>query len=328
MMLRGTSLVVRVATILAVLSGARAEDWPSRPVTLVVPFAAGGPVDVTARLLAPRLGEVLGQSVIVENVGGGAGGMTGSSRVAHATPDGYQFVLGNIGTHAMNQSLYRQPLYNAATDFAPVSLTTVSPKVLVVRRGLPVGNFTEFAAYVRAHQAEMQFGSAGGGSATHMACVLLNALLGVSVTHVPYRGSGQAMQDLIGERIDYMCDAIQTALPQIQEKTVKSIAVLSPHPAPLLPDLPTMAAQGFPDFDVDTWQAIFLPKDTPAPIVRRLNEALGATLDTPVVRTRLEALGLSIVPPERRGPDYLAGFVRSEIDKWAAPIRASGITAE
>jgi tripartite-type tricarboxylate transporter receptor subunit TctC len=314
------------AFVVAAVTTAVAQEWPTRPVTMVVTFAAGGPNDTVARLLAPRMSEVLGQQVIVENVGG-AGGMVGAYRVAHAPPDGYQFVYGNVGTHAQNQTLYKTPLYNAATDFAPVGLFITSTKPLVVRKTLPVSTLPEFIAYAKANQAVMQFGSAGGGSATHIACVLFNALIGVNVTHVPYRGSVLAMQDLIAGRIDYMCDAIQTALPQIEANTVKAVALLSPGRTSVLPNLPTATEQGVA-IDADSWAAFFLPKGTPAPIVLRLNQAMSGALDTPAVHERLEAIGVSPVPAERRSPEYLGKFVREEIEKWAEPIRAAGVTAD
>jgi len=308
------------------MAPAAAQEWPTRPVTMVVTFAAGGPNDTVARILAPRMSEVLGQQVIIENVGG-AGGMVGSYRVAKAPPDGYQFVYGSIATHAQNQSLYKKPLYNAATDFAPVGLFTTSTKPLIVRNDLPARTLPDFVAYARANQGKMQFGSAGAGSATHVACVLLNSAIGVSVMHVPYRGSALAMQDLIAGRIDYMCDAIQTALPQIQAHAVKAIALLSPNRTVVLPDLPTASEQGL-SIDCDSWAAFFLPKGTPGPIIRRLNEAMSLALDTPAVRDRLEAIGVTPVPPERRTPEYLAKYVPAEIEKWAAPIKAAGISAD
>ena len=321
---------LRVTAITAALASgmasAAAQEWPTRPVTMVVTFAAGGPNDTVARILAPRMSEVLGQQVIIENVGG-AGGMVGSYRVAKAPPDGYQFVYGNVGTHAQNQSLYKKPLYNAATDFAPVGLFTTSTKPLIVRNDLPARTLPDFVAYARANQGKMQFGSAGAGSATHVACVLLNSAIDVSVTHVPYRGSVLAMQDLVAGRIDYMCDAIQTALPQILAHTVKAIALLSPSRTSLLPNLPTASEQGI-DIDCDSWAAFFLPKGTPEPIIHRLNEAMSQALDTPAVRDRLEAIGVTPVPPERRTPEYLAKFVPAEIEKWAAPIKAAGISAD
>src|SRR5215467_13186 len=206
------------AALVAVSSPAGAQNWPTRPVTMVVPFAAGGPIDIVGRILASHLSEHLGQQVVIENVGG-AGGMTGSYRVARALPDGYQFVLGNVGTHAANQSFYRSPLYNAATDFAPVMLIAQTPLVLLARKDLPANNLQEFIAYAKANQASMQYGSGGAGSASHLACVLLNAAIGINVTHIPYRGAAPAMQDLIAGRIDYQCPDTPIAIPQIQSKT-------------------------------------------------------------------------------------------------------------
>ena len=212
--MRKLLLTVTFAAALAGMDSAAAQNWPSRPVTIVVPFAAGGAVDVVGRILAPRLSELLDRPVIIDNVGG-AGGMTGTSRVAKAAPDGYQVVLGNSGTHAYNQTLYKTPLYNSATDFAPVALIGEQPIVLTARKDFPARTLPEFIAYTKANQARMQFGSAGVGSTNHLGCVLLNAAIGVNVTHIPYRGGGPAMQDLIAGRLDYACNVFSTALPQI-----------------------------------------------------------------------------------------------------------------
>ena len=240
---------------------AHAQKFPDRPMTMIIPFAAGGPTDVLGRVIAGRMSEVLGQNVVVENVGG-AGGMTGSARVANAPPDGYMFVLGTVGTHAQGQTLYKQPLYNAATDFTPVILIAEVPLVLEARKDLPVNDFKEFVAYAKANQAKMQFGSAGAGSATHLGCVLLNYTIGVNITHVPYRGTGPALQDLEGGRIDYMCDVITTAKPPIDGGQVKGIAILDDKRSPALPNLPTAAEQGA-SVVAYTWNAIFAPKNTP-----------------------------------------------------------------
>ena len=195
-------IIASLLALAAAAAPAHAQDWPTRPVTMVVPFAAGGPADTVGRILAPRLAELLGQQIVIENVGG-AGGMTGADRVAKAPPDGYQLVLGNLGTHAANQTFYRNPLYNAASDFAPVMLVAETPLVLLARKDLPADTLPQFAAYAKANRDKMQYGSGGAGSASHLACVLLNAAIGVDVTHVPYRGAAPAMQDLIAGRIDY-----------------------------------------------------------------------------------------------------------------------------
>ncbi len=318
---------VALAALLHGVAGAGAQAWPTRPVTMVVPFAPGGSVDVMGRILSARLAEVLGQQVIVENIGG-AGGMLGSARVAKATPDGYEFVLGIAGTHAQNQTLYKNPLYNAATDFAPVVLVAEQPTVLVTRNDLPPDTLPQFIAYAKANQAKMQFGSAGAGSANHLACVLLDAAIGVNVTHVPFRGGGPAMQELLGGRIDYMCNIVTNALPQIEAKSVKPIALLATARSPTLPAVASAQEQGLPNFDASTWYAVFLPKGTPAPIVAALHDAIVATMNTPSVQARLKDIGADLVAPERRSSDYLAKFVVSEIARWAGPIKASGVSMD
>jgi len=306
---------------------ARAQAFPTRPITLVVPFAAGGPGDTIARVLTPRLSEILGQQVIVENVVG-AGGMTGVSRVAKAAPDGYQIGLGNIGTHAYNQTLYKRPFYNSVTDFAPVGLVGYVSYVLVVRKDLPVDSLPQFIAYAKANKDKMQYGSAGAGSATHISCVMLNQRMDTAITHIPYRGAGPAMQDLMGGRLDFMCDSTQTSLPQIQGGTIKAIANLSAQRTDSLPVLATAQEQGLSGFSVYGWSAVFAPRGTDGAIVHRLNAAIGETLDTPSVRDRFATLGLSLPAPEQRSAAFLAAFVPAEIEKWAGPIRASGVVMD
>ena len=306
---------------------AKADDFPTRPMTMIIPFAAGGPTDVLGRVIAARMSEVLGQQVIVENVNG-AGGMAGSARVANADPDGYQFVLGTVGTHAQGQTLYKHPLYNAVTDFTPVILVANVPLVLIARKDLPASNFKEFVAYTKANQANMQFGSAGTGSATHLGCVLMNYIIGVNTTHVPYRGTGPAMQDLQGGRIDYLCDVMTTAKPQIEGGAVKGLAVFDSKRSPALPDVPTAAEQGTPDLVAYTWNAIFLPKGTPEPIVKKLHDAVLTAMHTPAVHDRLTGLGAEISSDADATSEHLGEFVKSEIAKWAVPIKASGVSAD
>jgi tripartite-type tricarboxylate transporter receptor subunit TctC len=303
---------------------AGAQNWPSRPLTMVVPFAAGGPSDAIGRILAPRLGEVLGQPVIVENVAG-AGGMTGSNRLSKAVPDGYQFLLGNTGTIAFNQTLYKNPTYNTLNDFAPVTLLIEGGYLLIARKDFPANDLREFIAYAKENQDKLQYGSAGPGSISHIACVLLNNAIGTNITHIPYRGSGPAMQDVVGGRLDFVCEAFTTGLGHIQSGTVKPIAILSSHRSQAFPNLATAHEQGLADFRVDPWTALFLPKGTPDAIVQRLDKAAGDALDTVEVRQRYESIGNSVVTPERRGPVFLADFVRTEIAKWAIPIKASGV---
>jgi tripartite-type tricarboxylate transporter receptor subunit TctC len=306
---------------------AAAQDYPTRAVTMVIPFAAGGPTDVLGRVVGARMSEILGQQVVVENVGG-AGGMTGSKRVATAAPDGYQMVLGTVGTHAQGQTLYKKPLYNSMTDFTPVALLAEVPIVLIARKDLPVKDFKEFVAYAKANQAKMQFGSAGAGSATHLGCVLLNYILGTNITHVPYRGTGPAMQDLQAGRIDFLCEIITTAKPQVDGGTVKALAIFDKARSPALPNLPTAAEQGTANLEAYTWNAIFLPKATPEPIVKKLNAAAAEAMKSPMVRERLSGLGAQIVSDDRMTPAYLGTFLKAEIEKWAAPIKAAGVVVE
>jgi tripartite-type tricarboxylate transporter receptor subunit TctC len=265
--------------------------------------------------------------VVIENVGGG-GGMTGSARVAKAQPDGYQFVLGNVGTHAVSQTLSKNPLYNSVTDFAPVALVADLSLVLVARKDLPVANLREFIAYAKANGDKMQFGSAGAGSATHLGCALINGTAGITITHVPYRGGAPAMQDLVAGRIDYLCIDTPVAVPQIESGNVKAIAILSRTRSPSLPQLASAHEQGLTDLEASNWAALFLPKGTSAPIVQRLNAAAIATMNNEAVQKRLKDNGVDLAAPERRTPDYLARFVAAEIAKWAGPIKATGVTSE
>jgi tripartite-type tricarboxylate transporter receptor subunit TctC len=313
--------------VCALIGPGHAQDYPTRPLTMVIPFAAGGPTDVLGRVVGDRMGQLLGQQLVIENVGG-AGGMTGVQRGAQAAPDGYTMVLGTVGTHAQNQTLYKRPLYNAAADFTPVALMAQVPLVLIARKDLPANSLQEFIAYLKANQDKMSYGSAGAGSATHLGCALLNAAIGVTIQHVPYRGTGPAMQDLAAGRIDYLCEIVTTALPQIQGGTVKPIATLSLQRSPVLPNLPTANESGLPNFEAYTWNAIFLPEGAPKAIVKKLHDVIVETMKTPAVKERLEALGAIVVPEDKMTPDYLDKFVKSEIEKWAAPIRASGAVIE
>jgi tripartite-type tricarboxylate transporter receptor subunit TctC len=326
-MMKQTIVTAALALALVFCTALRAQDWPSRPVTLVVPYAAGGPVDTIARIMAARLSELLGQQVIVENIGG-AGGMTGAARVAKAPPDGYTVMLSGSAVLAINQTLYKKPLYNAVTDFEHVALFSDSARVLIARKDLPVNTLAEFVAYAKANQAKMQYGSAGGGSGMHVCAVLLDVAMGTKITHVPYRGAGPAMQDLIGGRIDYIAEQISTALPQIQGNTVKAIVTLGLDRAPGLEQLPTAQELGLPGLDCGSWGSFSFPKGTPDAVVRRLAQASNDAVETPAVRERFKSIGVTIPAPERRTPEYLARFVASEIERWAGPIRASAASAD
>jgi tripartite-type tricarboxylate transporter receptor subunit TctC len=316
-----------VLMLLLMAAPAGAQEWPTRPITMIVPYAAGGPVDTLGRIVGTRLSEVLGQQVIIENVGG-AGGMTGSSRVAKAQPDGYTFLMGGTAVLALNQTLYKRPLYDAATDFAPAALVTDSARILITRNDFPANTFPEFVAYARANQGKLQYGSAGAGSGMHVCAILLDQAMGTKITHVPYRGSAPAVLDMLGGRIDFVADQISTALPQIQAKTVKAIATLGLERAPGLEQLPTADEFGFKGVDCGSWGALVFPKGTSEPIVRRMAKAANEVVETPAVRQQLLDVGVTVPAAERRTPEYLATFIPSEIARWAGPIRASGVSAD
>ena len=322
-----TQLGSALAILVSLSATAPAQDYPNRPITLIVPFAAGGGLDVSVRIQAQRMSELLGQTIVTENVGAAAG-TVGSLRVAKAAPDGYTFLIGNSGTHAYSQTLYKKQPYNAATDFDPVGMMTESPRALIARKNLPANNLQEFIAYLKGNEKTAQFGSAGVGAGTHIPCVLLNMAIGVDITHIPYRGEAPVVQDLIGGRIDYMCATIQTGAGLINQGQVKGIAVLSETRVPISPDIPTSGEQGLPGVESSVWNAFFVPKSTPEPIVRKLNKAMSDTLDDPNIRKRLEELGLVIVPPERRTPEYLAKFLPQDVARWGKVIQAAGISAE
>jgi len=317
------SVVIAIAAVVAA-APAIAQDWPTRPVTMVVTFAAGTAGDIVGRVLSGPLSETLGQPVIIDNVPGG-GGITGSNRVAKAAPDGYQFLIGTVGTHAIAPTLYKNPPYNAVTDFAPVGLLLEQPIVLLARKDLPATTLQEFAAYTTVHQKTMQYGSGGTGTANHLACARLNMALGVNVVHVPYR-STSAMQDLIAGRVDYTCNFLSTSLTLIESKQITAIGILTRTRSPISPSIVPVHEQGLTDFDASTWSGFFLPKNVPAAIVQKLNGAASTVVDTPAVQTRLREIGATVVAPERRSPAYLQTFVESEIKKWAEPIKAANLS--
>jgi len=319
------SVIISAALLLGA-SAADAQTLKSGTLSLVVPFASGGPSDVAGRILAQGLQDALGQTVVVENPVGG-GGTVGSLRVSRGTPDGSAFVLGNNGTHSWSQSLYKVPPYDAIKDFTPLGLAVESPRVIIVPKDLPANTMQEFIAYVKANQDKIQFASAGAGSASHVSCILLNAMLGVNVTHVPYRGLGPAMTDLIAGRVQYICDSVSTSKPQIEGGHVKAIATTGLKRSPALPTIATAKEQGL-DFDVLTWQGLFLAKDTPAPIVQQLSAGFIKALDLPSVRGRFEPIGEEIPTADRRTPEYFSKFVSGEIARWSGPIKASGVTVE
>jgi hypothetical protein len=310
--------------MLTLSSQANAQKFPDRSMIMVIPFAAGGPTDILGRVVAGRMSEVLGQQVVVENVTG-AGGMTGSARVARSDPDGYQFVLATVGSAAQGQTLYKKPLYNTVTDFTPVILVAEVPLVLITRKDLPVNNFKKFVAYAKEHQAQMQFGSAGAGAATHLGCVLMNYFLGLKFTHVPYRGTGPAMQDLQGGRIDFLCDHCQAADRWRLGQRPCGVR----HPA--FVGITQCAYRGRAGHTGS--HRLYLERHLLAEGRARADRQdiarCGTCGDAYACGARsAPALGAEIVSDDEATPEYLAKFVKSEIAKWAVPIKESGVSVE
>ena len=307
----------------AAIAPVQAQNWPTRPVTVVVPFAAGGPVDTVARILGARMSETLGQQLIIENVGG-AGGMNGAARVTKSAPDGYTALLSGSAVLAINQTLYRRPLYNSLTDFEHVVMHSDSARVLVTRADFPAKSLAEFIAYAKVNQAKMQYSSAGVGSGSHVCAVLLDVAMGTKIAHVPYRGAGPAMQDLIAGRVDYTAEQISTALPQIRGGKIKVLATFGLDRAPDLEQIPTADEAGLKGLDCGSWGSFSFPKGTPDAIVRRLAQASNEAVESQMVRDRFKQIGVVVPAKERRTPEYLRKFVVSEIERWAGPIKSSG----
>ena len=325
---RSTAVLVLLALVVCGMARpAWAQAWPSRPVTMVVPYAPGGSTDLVARLVAPELGAALGQPVLVENMSG-IGGIAGVSRVAKAAPDGYQLVVGNVGTHAQNQYLFAYPPYDAAVEFVPAALLVDLAMLLAVRADLAIDGLGDFIAHVRANGDRTQYGSAGFGSPTHLACALLNSTLGVEVRHVAYRGGGPATRDLLAGKIDYFCSNVAAIKPHIEAGRLKAPAMLSRDRLTSLPGVATAREQGLADFEASNWMALFLPAATPDPIVTRLNAAIVATLSNQALQARLRALGAEPAAPHRNTEDQLQAFLTAERKKWGTVIRKANIRLE
>jgi tripartite-type tricarboxylate transporter receptor subunit TctC len=292
---------------------------------MIVPFPPGGGTDVLGRIVGQRLSETLGRQVVIENIGG-AGGMIGSARVAHAAPDGYQFVLGSRAD-AINQTLYKHPLYDLKKDLMPVILMADQPMILIARKDFPATGLQNFIAYVKAHQSTLRSGSAGIGSTGYVDCALFNQAIGVRVQDIPYRGGGPALQDLIARQFDYFCTLSPTAVPPVKAGLVKGITMLSRKRLPSLPDLATTFEQGM-NFEASTWFGFFVPRGTPAAVIKRLHDATVAAINTPAVQERLAATGTFVVPPEHQTTEYFQSIIGPEIEKNGAPLRAAGMSIE
>nr|WP_267213113.1 tripartite tricarboxylate transporter substrate binding protein BugD [Chelatococcus asaccharovorans] len=302
--------------------GSAAAAYPERPITMIVPFAAGGPTDVIARIVAENMSKTLGQQIIVENVAG-AGGTTGSTRAAQAAPDGYTLVMGHMGTHGAAPALYPNLKYDPAKDFAPVGLAAGTPILIVAKKDFPAKDLKEFVAYVKANADKVNQAHAGVGSVSHSTCTLLDAQLGIKPTLVPYGGTGPALNDLVSGQVDFMCDQIVNLVPQIQAGTIKAYAVATPERSPSLPNVPTTKEAGLPDYQVSAWNAIFAPKGTPQDIIAKLNNALVVALDDESTRKRLLDLGGVIADKPGRSPQALNDLVVSEVARWTPVLKGA-----
>lgn len=328
--LRVVALPLLAASLLVIAGMARTaagQAWPRRAVTMVVPYAPGGSTDLIARLIAPSLAQALGQPVLVENMAG-VGGIAGVSRVAKAAPDGYQFVVGNVGTHAQNQFLFAYPPYDAAAEFVPAALLVDQAMLLATRPDLPADDLQEFIAFVRSRGSTAQYASAGFGSPSHLACALLNSTLGVDIRHVPYRGGSLATRELLAGKVDYFCSNVAAIKPYIEAKRLKAPAIFTAERLHSLPDVATAHEQGLKNFEASNWLALFLPSATPEPIVERLTAAAVRVLEDQMLQEKLRALGAEPALPERNTNERLSAFLTAERQKWGAVIRKAKIRLE
>ncbi len=323
------SLVCGLFILMANAGGTSAQTskFPTGPIRMIVPFAAGGPTDLIARSLAQRVGDTLGVSIVSENVTGG-GGSVGVLRAASSPPDGYTILLGNQGTHALVASLFKNPPYDPVTDFQPVALVARSASVVLGRNGIPGDGLNAFIAYARAQPNPVTFGSGGLGSSGHLTCTMLAKVAGFNAVHVPYRGSAPVLTDVLGERIDFTCDLAVTAKPYVEAKQLKGLVVAAESRSPLLPQVPTSAELGLPNFRGGAWHAVFLPKGTPLEIVDRINKAIQTALDDPAFIRMAEELGVTFPAPGQRTPDGLTNFLKDEVARWRPIVESAGIVPQ
>lgn len=303
---------------------AMAQVYPTKPITVIVPFAAGGPTDALARVLTARMGEALGQTMIVENVGG-AGGTIGVNKAAKATPDGYTILFAHMGTLAVNIALYKTLPYDSQKDFEPIGLGGTNPMVLVAKKDLPAKDFKEFEAYVKANQKKAQYGMAGIGAASHLGGLMLNSMMKVDVLEIPYKGTGPALNDLVSGQFDYMVDQAVNVLPQIKAGTIKALGVSTLKRLPQLPDVPTVDESGLKGYEVTIWNGFFVAKNTPKNVIDTLNKALVTALGDEKVRARLIEQAVDLPEPKDATPAALAAQLKASIDKWVPAIKAAGV---
>src|SRR5882724_5565599 len=310
--------------MLATLCAFQAQAaYPERPITLIVPFAAGGPTDVVARIVGDHMSRTLGQQVVVENVTG-AGGTTGTTRAAQASPDGYTIIMGHMGTHGAAPAVYPNLKYDPLKDFLPIGLAAGTPILIVAKKNFPAKDLKEFISYAKENSEKLNEAQAGVGSVSFTTCSLLNSILGIKPTRVPYQGTGPALNDLVGGQVDYMCDQIVNLTPQIQAGSIKAYGIGTEKRSPALPDVPTTKEGGLPEFQVSAWNALFAPKGTPKEIVAKLNAALGKALDDETTRKRLLDLGAEIADKSGRTPEALEKLVSSEIARWNKVLKGQG----
>jgi tripartite-type tricarboxylate transporter receptor subunit TctC len=304
------------------MSGVQAQDYPTRTVTVIVPFAAGGPADIMGRIASDILSRHLGQSFVIENLVG-AGGTVGTTRAARANPDGYTLIAGHMGTNALAPVFYPTLGYDPEKDFDPVSLIATQPELLAVRKDIPANNLKQFVAYAKANESKLNMGHAGIGSVSYIGCLLLNSAIGIKPTLVPFTGTAPVMNAILAGQIDYECDPVLGPLQHVRAGTVKALAIAAKKRHPLLPDVPTSYEQGFPQFDCAPFYAVFAPKGTPKPIIDKLAAALSKGLDEPAVQKRLTDFGAQIAEPDQRGPTALAELVHNEITRLTPILKAA-----
>jgi tripartite-type tricarboxylate transporter receptor subunit TctC len=320
-------LLLALAALGLMAGPAAAQTYPSRPITLIVPFAAGGPTDVIARIVGENMSKTLGQQIVVENVAG-AGGTTGITRGAQSKADGYTIMMGHMGTHGAAPALYPKLKYDPTKDFATIGMAAGTPIIVVSKKDVPAKDLKEFIAYAKANQAKVNQAHAGVGSVSHSTGVLFDSIIGAKFTQIAYRGTGPALNDLVGGQVDFMTDQIVNLVEQIKAGSVKAYAIATPERSPALPDLPTTKEAGLPEYQVSAWNALFAPKDTPKEIVAKLNDALDKALDDAGTRKRLLDLGGVIPDKAGRTPEALAKYVAAEVARWTPVLKAAGVTAE
>ena len=322
--------LLRIATGCVLLWGgiaaAPAQVYPSRPITMVVPFAAGGPVDTVARILSEPMRATLGQSIIVENVTGAAGSI-GVGRVARAAPDGYTLSIGHWSTHVVNGAIYPLP-YDLLRDLEPIVLLPSNPMIVVSTNAVPAKSLNEFVGWIKANEGKVSAGTAGAGSATHVAGVYFQNVTGTRFQFVPYRGTGPALQDLVAGQIDFIVDQASNSLQHVRDGKIRAYAVTASARLPSAPDIPTVAEAGLPSLDISVWYGLWAPKGTPKEIIAKLNNAAVQALSEPTVRQRFAELGLDIPPRDRLTPEALAAYQKAEIEKWWPVIKGANIKTE